>query len=126
MTAFTVAVFSRTTFEMGVLRERGELFRIDGAGQVANNYSLKILNKTQRPQTYDIRILSDLPIQIDRNNQLQSKLTSLPGDVLDLPLTLTVAREAISLPSSAVTVELCEVDGGRCGTQKTTFFGPGR
>ncbi len=126
MTAFTVAVFSRNAFEVDVLRERGELFRVDGAGQVVNSYSLKVLNKTQQSQTYEIRAISDLPIQIGKSSQLQSELTSLPGEVLNLPLTLTVAREAISLPNTSVTIELCEATGNHCDTEQTTFFGPGR
>lgn len=127
MTAvFSVAVLSRNAFEVDVLRERGELFRINSAGQVVNNYSLKILNKTQREQTYEIRVTSDLPISVGKQDQLTAGLKSLPGDVLDLPLTLLVARDAVSLPSVPVTIELCEVGGGHCDSEETSFFGPGR
>ena len=124
MTAFSVALLSRNAFEVDVLRERGELSGINAAGEVTNQYSLKILNKTQRPQSYSIRVISDLPISIGRSERLESGLTTLPGEVIDLPLTLQVAREAVSLPSVPVTVELCETDTGYCGTEETTFFGP--
>lgn len=126
MTAFTIAVFSRSAFELDVIRERGELFRTDGTGQIVNNYSLKILNKTQQNQAYAINLTSDLPISIAKSDQLNAALTSLPGDVLDLPLTLTVAREAVSLVSTEVTIELCETGSGHCASEQTTFFGPGR
>ena len=126
MVAFTVAIFSRSAFELSVLRERGELSRINAAGQVVNQYSLKILNKAQTEQSYTIEVLSDLPISINRSEQLQAALTSLPGDVLDLPLTLSSPREAISLPSTDIVIRLCRVDGTYCASQATTFFGPMR
>lgn len=124
MTAFSIALFSRNAFEVDVLRERGALSGINAAGEVTNQYSLKILNKTQRPQSYSIRVISDLPISIGRSERLENGLTTLPGEVIDLPLTLEVAREAVSLPSVPVTIELCEVDTDFCGAEETTFFGP--
>ena len=126
MTAFTVAIFSRSAFELSVLRERGELSRVNAAGEVVNQYSLKILNKSQAEQTYTIEVLSDLPISINRTEQLTAALNSLPGDVLDLPLTLSSPREAISLPSTDIIIRLCKVDGTYCASQATTFFGPMR
>jgi cytochrome c oxidase accessory protein FixG len=126
VTAFSVAIFSRNAFEVDVLRERGELFRTDLSGAVLNQYSLKILNKTQSPQRYRIDVSSDLPVVIANRDVLDRALSSLPGEVLDIPLTLTVAREAITLPSVPVTVTLCEVDGKHCGSEQTSFFGPAR
>jgi cytochrome c oxidase accessory protein FixG len=124
MTAFSIALISRNAFEVDVLRERGALSRINAAGEVVNQYSLKILNKTQRSQTYTIRVISDLPISIGRSERLESGLKSLPGEVLDLPLTLLVSREAVSLASVPVTIELCETGSSHCDSEATTFFGP--
>ncbi len=124
MTAFSIALFSRNAFEVDVLRERGALSGINAAGEVTNQYSLKILNKTQRPQSYTMRVISDLPISVGRSERLERGLSSLPGEVIDLPLTLKVAREAVSLPSVPVTVELCETGTSYCDTEETTFFGP--
>jgi len=126
ITAFSIAIFSRNAFEVDVLRERGELFRTDVNGAVLNQYSLKVLNKTQSPQRYRIDVTSDLPVVIANRDVLDRDLSSLPGEVLDVPLTLTVAREAITLPSVPVTVTLCEVDGKHCGSERTSFFGPAR
>jgi cytochrome c oxidase accessory protein FixG len=126
ITAFSVAIFARSPFEVDVLRERGELFRTDSAGQVLNQYSLKVLNKTQSAQSYTLAVHSDLPVTVVRTNQLDQALSSLPGEVLDIPLTLAVAREAVALPSTPVTVELCAVATGRCESEQTSFFGPVR
>jgi polyferredoxin len=124
MIAFTIAIFSRSAFEVDVLRERGELSRVNSAGEVVNQYSLKILNKTQRNQAYTISVNSDLPITVNRLEALNESMTSLPGDVLDLPLTLSAPREAVSLPSTPISIELCEIGGTHCDSEVTTFFGP--
>ena len=123
-TAFTIAIFSRNAFEVDVLRERGDLFRTNVAGQVVNQYSLKILNKTQAAQSYRLSVESELPIEVARAEALKAQLESLPGEVLDLPLTLQVELENITLPSTPVTIELCEVGGKHCDAEQTSFFGP--
>jgi cytochrome c oxidase accessory protein FixG len=126
ITAFSIAVFTRTSFEVDVIRERGELFRINAAGQIVNQYSLRVLNKTQQPQSYSLEIITDLPISVARHDQLQTTLSTLPGELQDLPLTLLTARESITLPSIPVVIELCEISTGRCVSEKSSFFGPGR
>jgi polyferredoxin len=124
--AFSVAVITRSAFEVDVIRERGALFQLDTSGQVVNQYSLRVLNKTQGPQAYDLKLASDLPVSAASTAQLTAALESLPGELVDLPLTLTVAREAVALPSTPVIVELCERTSGRCVSEQTTFFGPTR
>jgi hypothetical protein len=85
-----------------------------------------VLNKTQSPQSYDLHVASDLPIGVAATGRLSAALEALPGELVDLPMTLTVAREAVALPSTPVTVELCERLSGRCVSEQTTFFGPTR
>jgi cytochrome c oxidase accessory protein FixG len=126
MTAFSIALVNRSTFEVDVLRERGELSHLNSAGQIVNQYSLRVLNKTQQPQSYTLVIDSDLPLEIERESQLADELSILPGERLDLPLTLFTVREAITLMSTPVTVALCESDSERCVTAETRFFGPSR
>lgn len=126
ITAFAIGVVSRNPFEVDVLRERGELFRTNSAGQVVNQYSLRVLNKTQSPQRYRLDTVSDLPLTIGNRQALEQALQSLPGEMLDIPLTLLAAREAVTLPAVPVTVSLCEVASGRCDSEETSFFGPGR
>jgi len=124
--AFGIAVLTRTSFEVDVIRERGELFRTSTSGLIVNQYSLRVLNKTQDPQSYTLNIITDLPVSIAREGRLEAELYALPGELLDLPLTLNTARESITLPSVPITVELCESQSGRCVSEKSSFFGPAR
>ena len=86
-TAFVLAIFSRNALELDILRERGELSVVDADNQTLNRYRLKVLNKSQRDQSYTIRALSSAPISIKRSERLASLLHSLAGESLDLPLT---------------------------------------
>ena len=122
-TAFVLAIFSRNALELDILRERGELSVVDADNQTLNRYRLKVLNKSQRDQSYTIRALSSAPISIKRSERLASLLHSLAGESLDLPLTLAGPSFALSEPSVAVIIELCDVDTGRCDSEQTTFFG---
>ena len=48
--AFTIALFGRNLVGIDVIRDRGELFHAD-RDAIRNDYTLKVINKTQRPQT---------------------------------------------------------------------------
>jgi len=120
ITAFSVALVARTPFEVDVLRERGELYQVNTAGQVVNQYRLRVLNKSQQPQSFELALSSDLPLTIVGN----PSLTVEPGELLDVPLTLATSRDAVAMPSTRVTVELCETGRGACSDQTTTFLGP--
>jgi cytochrome c oxidase accessory protein FixG len=118
--AFGYALLVRSPLEVDVLRERGELYQTVDGGLIANDYRLRLLNKTQRIDTVEVDVSSDLPVRAS----LEQPVTLAPGERVDLPLTLTAPRDAISVPSSDVDVRVCSVDTGRCDTQQTRFLGP--
>ncbi len=124
MTAFSIAILSRSTFEVDILRERGDLFRTNLAGQIVNEYSLRVLNKSQQVQSYSLVIDSDLPLTVAKEQRLVKDLYTQPGERLDLSLTLLAARESIALPSTGVKVSLCETESSHCVSEQTSFFGP--
>ncbi|HGF7235861.1 TPA: cytochrome c oxidase accessory protein CcoG, partial [Vibrio cholerae] len=39
-----------------VLRDRTQLFRTNSSGEIENTYNLKVINKTQQPQTYQLSV----------------------------------------------------------------------
>ena len=122
--AFSIAILSRSTFEVDILRERGDLFRTNLAGQIVNQYSLRVLNKSQHIQSYSLEIGSDLPLTVAREARLIENLHTEPGERLDLSLTLLAARESITLPSTSIRIALCETGSSRCVSEQTSFFGP--
>ncbi|GAL16164.1 type cbb3 cytochrome oxidase biogenesis protein CcoG [Vibrio astriarenae] len=41
---------------LSVLRDRTQLFRVNNSGEIENTYTLKIINKTQQTQTYQLDV----------------------------------------------------------------------
>jgi cytochrome c oxidase accessory protein FixG len=118
--AFSTAIASRIPFELDVLRERGELYQLDASGDVNNQYRLRILNKSQDQQRFELSFRSDLPLTLETVPEMRIE----PGELLDLPLTLKTVRESVTVLSTPVTLSVCETSTGECRDQRTTFLGP--
>ncbi|RZA11368.1 MAG: cytochrome c oxidase accessory protein CcoG, partial [Lysobacteraceae bacterium] len=66
-----------------VLRDRNALYRQTADG-IENTYTLKLVNKTDQPQSYRVTLQSDLPLRLR-----ESPVANVPaGSVASLPLTL--------------------------------------
>jgi len=56
-TALLGSLVLRDPFRVDVVRDRGALARIVGQGQVENVYRLQIMNATEQPQRYRLRVM---------------------------------------------------------------------
>lgn len=83
---------------MSVLRDRNQLFKVNTEGLVENTYNLKVINKTQQEQVYNLTV-SGLTDVIWYGNQ---QITVSPGEVLNLPVSLGVNSEKLSSPVSTI------------------------
>ena len=84
---------------LSVLRDRNQLFRVNGLGEIENTYTLKIINKTQQEQHYKLDVVG-LPSSSWYGKQT---INVLPGEVLSLPMSLGVQPD--NLNSAIVTIE---------------------
>ncbi|KGY11500.1 4Fe-4S ferredoxin [Vibrio tubiashii] len=95
---FFVQIASVEPAGLSVLRDRNQLFRVNGLGEIENTYTLKIINKTQQEQEYKLTVegLSDA--------SWYGKQTILvePGEVLSLPMSLGVNPDKLSSPVSTI------------------------
>lgn len=84
---------------MNVLRDRNQLYRENGQGEIENTYTLKIINKTQQAQEYNLRVtgLDDVSWYGKQTVQVA------PGEVLTLPMSLGVNPE--NLDSAVSTIQ---------------------
>ncbi len=55
--ALLVSLITRAPFKVDVVRDRGALARIVGQGLVENVYRLQIMNATEKPQSYQLRVV---------------------------------------------------------------------
>jgi cytochrome c oxidase accessory protein FixG len=110
MSGLLVADFmSRKPLEVDIIRDRNTLYRENNEGLIENVYTLKILNKSQVTQTYQIAVKGlENPVFIGEQN-----VTVSGGEVFSLPIS--VAVDAYSL-TEAITpmsfyVSTTEADG---------------
>ncbi|QIA62099.1 cytochrome c oxidase accessory protein CcoG [Vibrio astriarenae] len=101
---------------LSVLRDRTQLFRVNNSGEIENTYTLKIINKTQQTQTYqlDVEGLSDVTWYGRQTIQVN------PGEVLSLPMSLGVDPETLSSPVS--TIQFILSDSGSFTVQVESRF----
>ena len=119
--AFSIALVNRPLFRIDVLRDRGNLYqRVDD--EIRNDYALKLINKTQTPQTLRLTVTAPQGIEVEVSHD-----TTIPvpaGDVLNVPVSLTIERDELHAAITPVTFEVCLVGQDRCLKQASRFFAP--
>ncbi|CAM4452847.1 cytochrome c oxidase accessory protein CcoG [Vibrio agarivorans] len=101
---------------LSVLRDRNQLFRVNNSGEIENTYTLKIINKTQQVQTYqlDVEGLADVSWYGRQTIQVA------PGEVLSQPMSLGVNPDTLSSPVS--TIQFILSDSGNFTVQVESRF----
>ncbi len=112
-------VFSRTDVHATFLRNPGTLAQVLPDGQVANFYTVRVMNKTNEPLEVELRLLG------------QGGQVTLPGGPLTIPGREIVERPAVlTLPAATVRSRENEVAVGIFAGDElierfdTNFFGP--
>jgi cytochrome c oxidase accessory protein FixG len=119
--AFSYALLGLSSTAVSVLRERGELYQRVAGERIANQYRLRVLNKTQQPLALNLTLLAPIPV----SSSIAAPILLAPRELLDLPLTLTTAADALPSENIEVNVQLCTPDRQRCHDVATRFLGPG-
>ena len=91
---FAWAIASRSLVELDVLKDR-VLYRENEEGRIENVYTLKIMNKSQQAETFVIEAAGLEGLKYEGKREIKA----LAGEVLSLPVELSIAPE--NLPSSA-------------------------
>jgi len=119
--AFTVALVSRSLLGIDVIRDRGELFHVEH-DTIRNDYTLKLINKTQQRQTYTLSATTD---SVDEALHLEGPATVVveAGEVAIVPVSLALDDDELDKPYFALHFHACDALG-RCDSEKSEFFGP--
>lgn len=117
---FAWAIASRSLVELDVLKDR-VLFRENEEGRIENVYTLKIMNKAQHEVTY--------LIEADGLNGLvyegKREIKALAGEVLSLPVELSIEPEKLPSSANEITFRLHAVDDPSIKTAADSrFIGP--
>ena len=94
ISAMALWINARIPLEASILRDRNALYRVNFQGLVENTYTFKILNKTQQPLHFAIKV-ADLAIASETlpknlNNQLPSNVLIGPGAMQEFPVTIAL------------------------------------
>ncbi|MDD1784005.1 cytochrome c oxidase accessory protein CcoG [Enterovibrio sp. ZSDZ35] len=87
---------------LDVMRDRTQLFKTNSDGLVENTYTLKILNKTQHPETYSLSVSGLDDIQWYGKKEV----TLRAGEIFTLPISLGVDPFELDKPIADITFVL--------------------
>ncbi|WP_152219975.1 cytochrome c oxidase accessory protein CcoG [Pseudomonas sp. SCB32] len=117
--AFVWALEARPLINLDVARDRG-LFRENAAGEIENIYNLKLINKTQQPQHYQLRLADGTGYRL----QGVPELTLQAGEIRDF--AVSVASLAQRSAGGSVPLHFRISDGSEAIDAASTFVSPRR
>jgi len=95
-----VALATRTPLDIDVIRDRNALYRETDEGLIENVYSLKVLNKDNQPQRYQLSINSELPLKLLVD---QPDINAREGEATEVTARVRIAPE--NMPSQSIGFE---------------------
>lgn len=104
-----------------MLRDRNALYRAVGGGEVENDYTIKIVNKSDAPGTYSIAIEGGAPGIELRGSSLDA-VHAGPQQVISVPVIVAAPDSLTGRHSLTFRVETSTGDASE--TVDSSFFGP--
>lgn len=83
---FIFVLAGRVPLSMEVIRDRNQLYRENNEGMIENAYLLKVMNKSQHPETYMLSVEADPSIKLEAAGNIT--LTLAPGEFRSFPVDL--------------------------------------
>lgn len=103
---FFIQIASVEPAGMNVLRDRNQLSRENSLGEIENTYTLKIINKTQQAQQYNLSVTGLDTVSWYGKQTVQVA----PGEVFNLPMSLGVPADKLSSPVTTIQFILSDSD----------------
>ncbi len=85
--AFLISMILRVPLDLDIIRDRNQLYRVTGMGMIENVYTLKVMNKTQELQQYNIRATAKPGVRSIRLLS-DSEVTVKAGEILSVPVRI--------------------------------------
>jgi cytochrome c oxidase accessory protein FixG len=129
MTGMTVALATRTTLELSVLRDRAPVFVPLADGSIRNGYTVKLVNKTQLHAAFDLTV-DNLPgatlvvAEGDPKPTPVLRMLSASDEVDTFRVLVTARPAALANGSQPIDFVLRDTVTGRRTVYHSTFMGP--
>ncbi|MDD9180472.1 MULTISPECIES: cytochrome c oxidase accessory protein CcoG [Aliivibrio] len=107
MGLFFTQIASVEPMGLDVLRDRNQLSRINSTGLIENTYTLKIINKTQQSQEYQLSVtgINNLTWYGEQSVNVNA------GEVLSLPMSLGAQDTELSKTITTIEFKITNSDG---------------
>jgi polyferredoxin len=116
-----IGIATRSPLIVDVLRDRNALYRTNMDGSIENGYTLRLINKSEEPAAYRIRVV-DAPAGITLGAD-PGAIGVGPGEVRSVGIALKAPAGAVT-GRIDVTLEVATLDGETTVAEETRFFGP--
>ncbi len=117
LSAFSFSVMRVKPLGLDVIRDRNMLSRTNNDGLLENVYTLKVLNKSQQTQSYQLSVEGLVQPQWLG----QQAVTVAPGEVFSLPVALAVDPYDLDKPITEIEFILVDQSGNRV-SQESRFI----
>lgn len=111
----------RSPIELDIIRDRNSLFRETDEGLIENVYTLKVINKDDKPHEYKVSATGIEDMKLFMNS---SRIFADSGLVIEVPVRLVVDPEVLSQRSSEVVFHLEAIDADLKTDEEARFLGP--
>jgi len=116
MGLFTSQLMNRTQLDVSVVRDRGTfLYRVNG-DQIENVYRLRLGNMSRATQSYTVSVLPPYQLKGRRRTTLDE------GEVLSLPLRVTLKNDHVSAAQQIVTFQVQSLTDDSIAVNKAASF----
>ncbi|MGE5336790.1 MAG: cytochrome c oxidase accessory protein CcoG, partial [Gemmatimonadota bacterium] len=118
--ALVIALVVRVPLKVDVIRDRGALAREVDDGRIENVYRLQVMNTTEAPQTYEIKVrgLPGLSVASDKEFEVS------PATTASVVLRLRAPADSVAPGSNKISIEVrSEVQHDIAVRENTTFLG---
>ncbi|MEX5352205.1 cytochrome c oxidase accessory protein CcoG [Pseudomonas juntendi] len=118
--ALSVALDMRPMVSLDVIKDRS-LFRENAQGQIENIYLLKIINKTQQPQQYHLRLVEAEGLELNAKT-----VFAIPaGEMNELPVSVALLAERPADSTQELIFEVCALGApSTCSQARSRFVAP--
>jgi cytochrome c oxidase accessory protein FixG len=118
--AFAWALQARSLVSLDVAKDRG-MYRENASGQIENVYRLKLINKTQQPQRYHLRLVDGQPFSLSGPGDLNLAA----GEILEVPVSVILVHEPLAHSPAPVQFEVVnQADASEHKVASSTFIAP--
>lgn len=122
VSSFIYTLSARDSIELDIMRDRSSLYQENFDGRIQNNYTLRIMNKTQEPVDYQVSVKGLEAMELIGSSELSLKA----GEVKSVPVRILVSPEKLLLANNKVVFSVNNPTAGVEVHEESRFIGPSK